>query len=130
MLKSFLLLGLAGACGTWARVGLTRGLTTWTSWSFPVGTLTANVLGSFLFGCAWAAAEQRAWLDESTRVLICLGFLGAFTTFSTFAYDNGVALRSGEWGSLALNLALNNILGLCAVLAGWHLLSPRGAVID
>jgi len=102
-------------------------MSAWTGWSFPVGTLTANVLGCFLFGCAWAAADQRAWLDESTRMLLCLGFLGAFTTFSSFAYDNGMALRSGDWTTLLLNLALNNILGLLAVLLGWQLLASGRA---
>lgn len=127
MANSYLLLGLAGAAGTWARVGLTQGLTQWTGWSFPVGTLTANCLGSFAFGCAYAAAEQAAWLDEQTRRWVCLGFLGAFTTFSTFAFDNAQALRAGDWGTLAANLLLNNLLGIAAVLLGWRLVANLAA---
>lgn len=121
MPHSLLLLAAAGAAGTLARVGLSRGLTAWTGWSFPVGTLAANVLGCFLFGCVWEAAEEAAWISPEARTALCLGFLGAFTTFSTFAFDNGEALRLGDWSTLGANLVLNNALGLAAVLAGLRL---------
>jgi len=121
--NSFLLLGAAGAAGTWARVGLSRGLTEYTGWSFPIGTLAANVLGSFLFGCIWAAAEDAQLLSIETRRILCLGFLGAFTTFSTFAFDNGQALRNGDYATLGLNLLLNNALGILAVFAGLKLIT-------
>jgi len=116
--KTFLLLGLAGAAGTWARVGLSRGLQHLTGWSFPVGTLTANCLGCFLFGLLWLAVEEGRMLSEETRWLLTLGFLGAFTTFSTFAFDTGSFLRHGEWLQATGNLVANNVLGLLCVFAG------------
>lgn len=118
MVKSFLLLGLAGAMGTWARVGLSRGVQEWVSLRFPVGTLVVNLIGCFAFGCVWAAAEQKAWLDERSRQLICIGFLGAFTTFSTFAFDNAQSLRAGQLGPLILNVVISNVAGIAAAWLG------------
>ncbi|MCH2100373.1 MAG: CrcB family protein [Planctomycetes bacterium] len=126
--NSYFLLGLAGAAGTWARVGLNQGLTSWTGWSFPAGTLVANVLGSFVFGCVWAAARDGGWMSEETRRVLCLGFLGAFTTFSTFAFDNGQAFRNGDWALLLSNLLLNNLLGIAAVLLGLRLFVHLGSI--
>ena len=126
--NSYLLLGAAGALGTWARVGLSQGLSQWTGWSFPVGTLSANVLGSFAFGCLWAAASDGDWLSEETRRILCLGFLGAFTTFSTFAFDNGQAWKNGEYSLLLGNLLLNNLLGIGAVLLGLRLFARSAAI--
>lgn len=119
--KTFLLLGLAGAAGTWARVGLSRGLQNLTGWSFPVGTLAANCLGCFLFGLIWMAVEEGRYLSEEVRLLLTLGFLGAFTTFSTFAFDTGNYLRNGDWMHAAANLLANNALGLLCVFAGVRL---------
>ena len=119
--KTFLLLGLAGAAGTWARVGLSRGLQNLTGWSFPVGTLAANCLGCFLFGLLWLAVEEGRLLSEETRWILTLGFLGAFTTFSTFAFDTGDLLRNGEWMQATGNLVANNVLGIMCVFAGFRL---------
>jgi CrcB protein len=119
--KTFLLLGVAGAAGTWARVGLSRGLQNLTGWSFPVGTLAANCLGCFLFGLLWLLVEEGRYLSEETRWLLTLGFLGAFTTFSTLAFDSGDAIRHGEWGLAIGNLLANNVLGLICVFAGFRL---------
>lgn len=118
--KTLLLLGLAGAAGTYARVGLSRGLQHITGWSFPVGTLAANCLGCFLFGLLWLAVEEGRMLTEETRWLLTLGFLGAFTTFSTFAFDSGNYLRHGEWVQAAGNVMANNGLGILCVFAGFR----------
>ena len=117
--KTFLLLGLAGAAGTWARVGLSRGLQNLTGWSFPVGTLAANCLGCFLFGLLWLAVEEGRLLSEETRWILTLGFLGAFTTFSALILETGVLAKSAQLGNAVIYLTMQNVLGLAALYVGW-----------
>jgi|GEM_PF-4183542 len=54
----------------------------------------------------WAASEEQTWLDEQTKWLVLVGFLGAFTTFSTFAMDTTGLFRNGEWLTASLNVLL------------------------
>ncbi len=114
---------LAGALGAVARWGVSvgtqqfwnaRGLAAW-----PVGTLTANTLGCFAFGLCYAWMED-AWPDaDQLRSFIFTGFLGAFTTFSTFAFDT-YSLQSGRGAAAALlNIGLHVGLGLLAVWLGF-----------
>ncbi|MBC8403753.1 MAG: chromosome condensation protein CrcB, partial [Planctomycetes bacterium] len=75
--KTFLLLGLAGAACTWARVGLIRGLQNLTGWSFPVRMLVADCLGLVFFGLIWVAVEEGRFLSEEVWLLLTVGFFGA-----------------------------------------------------
>ena len=118
MTSRLLLLGLAGALGTLSRYGLGRLIQQTSGSTFPAGTLVVNVLGCFLFGLIWAASEKQIWLDEQTKWLVLVGFLGAFTTFSTFAMDTTDLFRNGEWLTASLNVLLSNGLGIAAAFAG------------
>ena len=113
-----LLLALAGALGTLSRYGLGRLIHQTSATSFPVGTLVVNTLGCFTFGLIWAASEEQTWLDEQSKLFILVGFLGAFTTFSTFAMDTTDLFRNGQWLSASLNMFLSNGFGLAAAFAG------------
>jgi len=113
-----LLLALAGALGTLSRYGLGRLIHQTSATSFPVGTLVVNTLGCFTFGLIWAASEEQTWLDEQSKLFILVGFLGAFTTFSTFAMDTTDLFRNGQWLSASLNMFLSNGLGIAAAFAG------------
>lgn len=113
------LLALAGAAGTLARHGVyalaaAAGLGKW-----PVATLVVNVLGCLAFGLVWAMAEQQGRLPESAKWLILTGFMGAFTTFSTFAFETGRLMSQGQGGLAIANLVLSNVLGIAAFFAGW-----------
>jgi CrcB protein len=90
--------------------------------TFPLGTLVVNVLGSFLLGLSLSLFESLAWSSE-VRNLITMGFLGAFTTYSTFSYEAAVLLEGGEWGRGGLYIGGSLILGIGGVVAGLALAS-------
>ena len=117
-LQGMLLLALAGATGTLARFWLSRWVQQWAGTSFPWGTWAVNILGSFLFGLVWSLASERRLLDERTRLIILAGFMGAFTTFSTFAFDTSLFLRDSQWGLALLNSGAQVMVGILALLLG------------
>ena len=89
--------------------------------SFPWGTLAVNALGCFLFGLVWAMTEQRLRMGGQLRLAVFAGFLGAFTTFSTYAFESGQMLRDSQWLLFAGNVMVQNGLGLAAVLLGFSI---------
>jgi len=117
VLLKLTVLAAAGAAGTLARVGIS----TWVGRAgaaFPFGTLAVNLLGCLAFGLVWAIAERSVEHAEALRVYVLWGFMGAFTTFSTFAFDSSVMLARREAWFLAANLAAQNGLGILLVIAG------------
>lgn len=85
---------------------------------FPYGTLAVNVLGSFLMGICFILILERSVLSAEWRNVIIIGFLSAFTTFSTFSIDTLILLESGELGRAALNIFLSVALCLAATWLG------------
>ncbi len=81
---------------------------------FPVGTLTVNVLGSFIIG--FAAMYFSHTIQPEYKALVITGFLGALTTFSTFSLENVTLLQDGEFTKVALNIFLNVTLTLAATM--------------
>ena len=81
--------------------------------SFPFGTLTVNVLGSFLMGVV-SALTQLSHISPEIKALLGVGFLGALTTFSTFSNETLMLIQGGEWFKAFLNMALN--LGICLLM--------------
>jgi len=112
-----LMVALGGAFGAVARYGLSGWVQTQLSTTFPAGTMVVNVLGSFLLGLSLPLFESLAWSVE-VRTMVTLGFLGAFTTFSTFSYEAMVLVQGGEWARGGLYMGGSLLLGLVAVLAG------------
>ncbi len=86
--------------------------------SFPYGTLSVNVLGSFFLGLFLVLANTRFLIPDAYKSLIAVGLLGAFTTFSTFSYETMALLQVNLLKQAALNITLNLILGLIAVWLG------------
>ena len=77
-----------------------------------------NVIGCFVAGCLWILAESRTSFSGEVRAAVFIGFLGAFTTFSTFMLETGNLLRDGEWSWALMNLSLQNGIGLTALFFG------------
>jgi CrcB protein len=88
---------------------------------FPYGTLFINVSGSFVVGFFMIWATERALLDPRWRLLIVVGFCGAFTTFSSFAFETMAYFEQGQWLLMSANFLSNNVLCLGAALAGMAL---------
>lgn len=121
--SQLILFCLAGALGSLARYGMTTVIGALLGSSFPWGVFVVNVLGCFLFGAVWAAAGILHLLSDSARLIILTGFMGAFTTFSTFIFDSQALLESGSWMALALNVLGQIVLGLLALRLGIRLVT-------
>jgi len=123
MLPAWLLVGLGGFLGSVLRYGI-GGLIQRLAPSeqyFFMGTLGVNVLGSFFIGLLGGLAESRGLLGLEARMLLLVGLLGGFTTFSAFSYQTLQLARGGQWGLAALNVTAQLLLGLVAVWFGWYL---------
>jgi len=112
------LLSVAGAVGTLARYGLSNLVQRFSPSEFPWGTLAVNALGCLAFGFVWSLAEERMLISGATRIVLLVGFMGAFTTFSTFAFETGQMLDDSQWLTAAANLLAQNVLGVVLVLVG------------
>ena len=118
MLRKLLLIALAGSMGTVARYWLGGLAARFCGEGFPWGTLVVNGLGCLLFGFVWALAEQRLLISGETRLIILTGFMGAFTTYSTFAFETAQQLRESQWLFAVGNVGLQLLLGLVAIFVG------------
>jgi fluoride exporter len=108
----------AGAVGTLARYWLSGFVQQLHESGLPFGTLAVNLLGCLLFGLVWTLAEDRLLVSGETRIVALVGFMGAFTTFSTYAFETTAMLRDAEWGVAAANVLAQNVLGVGAILVG------------
>lgn len=121
MFQKILLIGLAGALGTLARYGLAGGLNRLNGDSIPWGTFTVNILGCLLVGMLWVMFERRMPVDSETRVLVLVGFFGAFTTFSAFILETSVLASCDKWVCVGINIMIHNMVGFAALIAGMSL---------
>jgi CrcB protein len=110
-------IALGGALGALARYGLAGWVQDGTAGTFPWGTLIVNVLGCFLLGFAIRVLQLSA-LSPALRGAVTVGFLGAFTTFSTFSLEAIGLIQEERWARAAGYLGGSVALGLVAVVAG------------
>lgn len=89
--------------------------------ALPYGTLLINVTGSLLLGFLMALIADRLMLDPRWRLFFAVGFLGAYTTFSTYMFESFALLEKGQWLPAVGNLLGSTLLGLLAVGAGIYL---------
>jgi fluoride exporter len=117
----FLAMSLGAVAGANLRYWMSRGAARLLGPIFPYGTLSINVLGSFVVGFFLIWTSERVMVDPRWRLLVVVGFCGGYTTFSSFAYETMVFFQQGQWGLMFTNFAANNLLSLLAALAGMAL---------
>ena len=118
-MKELLLIGIGGGVGSIFRFVLSKALQSIAPFAFPVGTLFVNVSGSFLIGFLSLLMFNRfAIYSFEFRVLILIGLLGGFTTFSAFSLEAIDLWESGERAKMIIYLLTSLVLGLCATYGG------------
>ncbi|MFA5689328.1 MAG: fluoride efflux transporter CrcB [Kiritimatiellales bacterium] len=123
-MKLILFIGIGGFFGAIARYALssaTHAFFGGRAAGFPVGTLAVNLLGCLLLGFAVRCLSGRFPVIRELELALTVGFFGAFTTFSTYAYDTLLLAEQGRYAGMILNLLLSNGLGFLAVWGGWRL---------
>ena len=118
MISKLLWLSAAGTAGTLARVGLSTLVQRAAPAHLPLGTAVVNVLGCFLFGLAFGWFEGRPGPAASYRLIVLAGFMGAFTTFSSYIFETLRLAESGRVASAVTNLVAQNALGFAALGTG------------
>jgi len=120
-MQKVLLIGLAGLIGTVGRYALSGVIARRFGETFPAGTLVVNIVGCFLAGLLFYLLQERNLVTPMTRTVVMIGFLGGFTTFSSFGLQTFTLLRDGEFWFATLNIVGSNFLGLLMVWAGYTL---------
>jgi fluoride exporter len=120
-MQRILLIGLAGLLGTLARYGLSGFVARRVGETFPTGTLVVNVTGCFLAGFLFHVLQERLLVNEVARTALMIGFLGGFTTFSSFGLQTFTLLKEGEVALGMVNVVVSNLAGLVTVWAGYSL---------
>jgi CrcB protein len=111
----FLYVALAGACGSMARYGI--GLAVGPR-SFPWATLAINITGSFALGVVLTVATAKGWSAEAVAA-VAVGFLGAYTTFSTFSFESFTLAHTGRTLTAGAYVAGSVVLGIAAARLGY-----------
>lgn len=117
MITKLLLLSVFGALGTIARAEMSALVQRLCGVHFPWGTVSVNLVGSLLFGLVWTSAAGSARVAD-IRLVALTGFMGAFTTFSTFMFDTEQLAETSRLGAAAGNLALQNVAGFVCMAVG------------
>jgi fluoride exporter len=117
-LAKYLAVGAGGALGAMLRYYLGGTLLARTAQPFPTATFVINITGSFVLGFFLTLATERFHLSPYWRLAVAVGFVGAYTTFSTFEYETARLVEDGDLLRALLNILLSVTVGFAAVWAG------------
>ena len=119
-MKNLILVFIGGGFGSVLRYVIGKWLNNSEN-VIPYGTFAANILGSLLIGLILGYATKSDAISQNQTLLLATGFCGGFTTFSTFAYENHLFLKSGDFTSFAIYTIISFVIGFLAVFAGLYL---------
>ncbi len=117
-MRDFVIVSIGAIVGANARWVISRYAARLLGPVFPYGTLIINIAGSLIVGFFIIWTSERVLVDPRWRLLIVVGFCGAFTTFSSYAFETMAYFEQGQWALMVANVLSNNLLCLGAVLAG------------
>jgi CrcB protein len=120
-MTNYVLIAIGGGAGAVCRFVLAGWGQRLGDTTFPVGTLLVNGVGCLAIGFLGSLFAGPAIVREQYRLAILIGFLGGFTTFSTFGYETFQLLADRDWWHAMANVALSNVVGLIAVWLGYRL---------
>jgi CrcB protein len=118
IIRNGIIVGIGGFVGAIVRYALAVWIGQAWGRAFPLGTFVINVSGSFLIGLLMTLFTERYSFDPAWRLLFVVGFLGAYTTFSTFEYETGKLINDSEWLFAAMNVVLSVTAGFVALKFG------------
>ena len=119
--RDFIVISLGAIFGANARYFLSRYAAKILGPMFPYGTLIINILGSLIVGFFVIWTTERVLVNPRWRLLVVVGFCGAFTTFSSYAFETMAYFEQGQWLLMVTNFLSNNVLCLGAAIAGMAL---------
>jgi CrcB protein len=117
-MERYLLIAVFGALGAMSRYAVDGWITNATRGQFPWGTLAINVAGSFVLGIVIELTTSRLLPHPNWRIALGIGFLGAFTTFSTFTYETVRLTEDSAYALALFNVGAMTTLGLAGAAAG------------
>lgn len=117
-MQKILLIALSGAAGTLARYGLSTVAVRISIFRIPAGTMIINIVGCFTFGLLFSIIERYFPVTSDIKFYLLIGFMGAFTTFSAFAYDSLNLFRNGNIFAAFLYIFIQIAAGVIVLFAG------------
>jgi fluoride exporter len=120
-MQAYLAIAIGGTLGCWARYAMTNLVQAIYGREFPYATLSINVLACFMMGFLFVETLERLTISPVLRIGILTGFIGGFSTFSTFAMETLLLAEQGEAGQSVLYIVISLVLGMLATFGGAYI---------
>jgi len=118
---TYIAIAVGGTFGCWARYGMTNLVQSIYGRDFPYATMSINLLGSFLMGFLFVETLERLAISPEVRTGILTGFLGGFTTFSTYSMESVLLVEQGYFLRAGVYMLLSTALGFIAAFGGAYI---------